>query len=637
MFNKTNIYRHLSYASYTLFLILYLWKIYLFNQYTNVIFINTPWYQGTYVISLGCLILLSFWVFLLSGTFRFLSLIGINLAVSFVIFADLLYFRYFKDFITIPVILQSGQVSSLGDSVTNLIENTDIYFVADFVFWLPIGIFLLIRLGMNKLSSSNVPSRASRLRTTAVVFCIGLLLTAYPLHVASTTWAKELLQRNWWNMSVYNATGLLGFHGYDAYKYTGEHLVNKNISDEDAEEAKMWFEEHRAKQVKDLTLFGAAQGSNVIVVQAEAFQNFAIGRKINGEEITPNLNVLLKESMYFNHFYHQTGQGRTSDADFLTHCSLHPLPTGSVFIRYPDNTYDCLPQTLKDNGYQTAAFHAYEPSFWNRYHVYPNIGIDRFYSVKDYSINEIIGWSLSDESFFKQSIDKMNTLQTPYYSYLITLSSHHPYSIQEYYKKLNVGSLKDKMLGNYIQSLHYVDKALGNLVERLKADGLWDTSIFVFYGDHDNAIVDYKGMDYFYGKEQSSLEREQARNQVPLIIHLPHGQGAGLYEQAAGQMDLSPAIMHLLGIPAKDKYIMGSNLLQNDGHNVVLRNGSFTDSTVYYIASLDHVFEHGECYDLSDQQKTNLNACRNQFNSANKELEISDRVILYNLIKEWKP
>ena len=62
---------------------------------------------------------------------------------------------------------------------------------------------------------------------------------------------------------------------------------------------------------------------------------------------TPNFNRLMKDSMYFSNFYHQTGQGRTSDADFVTHSSLLPLPTGSVFTRYADREYDTLPEILR--------------------------------------------------------------------------------------------------------------------------------------------------------------------------------------------------------------------------------------------------------------------------------------------------
>ena len=59
-----------------------------------------------------------------------------------------------------------------------------------------------------------------------------------------------------------------------------------------------------------------------ILVQLESFQASVIDKAINGEEVTPNLNRLKKESLYFSSFYHQTHKGRTSDAEFITNTSF---------------------------------------------------------------------------------------------------------------------------------------------------------------------------------------------------------------------------------------------------------------------------------------------------------------------------
>ncbi|MGV2644337.1 sulfatase-like hydrolase/transferase, partial [Clostridium perfringens] len=126
---------------------------------------------------------------------------------------------------------------------------------------------------------------------------------------------------------------------------------------------------------------------------------------------------------------HQTGQGRTSDADFVTHSSLLPLPTGSVFTRYADREYDSLPEILKEQGYGANVFHAYDSSFWNRTTMYREMNYDRFYSKKDFEMNDVQGWSLSDKAFFAQSLDAMKGIKEPFYSFLITVTSQHPYYV----------------------------------------------------------------------------------------------------------------------------------------------------------------------------------------------------------------
>ncbi len=71
----------------------------------------------------------------------------------------------------------------------------------------------------------------------------------------------------------------------------------------------------------------------------ESTQSFVINKKINGKEITPFLNEFIKDSFYFDNFYHQTGQGKTSDAEFIVENSLYPLDIGSVFFTHATNEY----------------------------------------------------------------------------------------------------------------------------------------------------------------------------------------------------------------------------------------------------------------------------------------------------------
>src|SRR5690606_23026497 len=105
-----------------------------------------------------------------------------------------------------------------------------------------------------------------------------------------------------------------GFHAFDIYKTLDENVFNKQtVTAEQSVEAEEWFAAHQEKLQEDSPLFGVAKDKNVIVLQLEAFNSFFINREVNGQEITPHLNRLIEESMYFNQFYHQTAQGRTAD------------------------------------------------------------------------------------------------------------------------------------------------------------------------------------------------------------------------------------------------------------------------------------------------------------------------------------
>ncbi len=625
--------RLFQYTDYMLFVMLLMWKVTLFDQYIDLPFAKS---LSEYRVSLGSILLLSFWVLLFPRLSRRIVLFCLYAFVNFVIIADLIYYRYFKDLISVPVLLQAGQVGALDESISSLFQKKDVLFFVDFAILLPLGVYMLYRSRKSGMRRSRMTWKTFALRIAggAVIFGLGYALIASPISAAAKS---GIFTGNWWNISLYNATGLIGFHGYDTYRYVRDHMFKDNtVPKEEIDKARQWFNDQQKHLAAAAPFSGAFKNKNVIVIQAEAFQSFVIGQKINGKEVTPNLNALIKESVYFKNFYHMTGQGRTSDAEFSVNCSLHPLPTGSVYIRYPSNEYSCLPRTLKENGYETAAFHAYEPSFWNRYNVYKNIGFDRFFSQKDFVMDEKVGWSVGDTSFFKQSVEKMKQMKKPFFSFLVTLSSHHPYHIQDEYKQLDVGKFEGTMFGDYLHSVHYVDEAVGQLVEHLKAAGLWDDTIVVFYGDHDNSITDQSFYDTFFGRTLSPLEFERMQHQVPLIVHLPKGAGAGEYDQPAGQIDLAPTILQLLGIPADNQYMMGHNIFQQEDKLIAFRNGSFTDGKLFFKFSGDYVFEHSKCYDLSTGGETDLNVCEPKFRQALDELKISDNVIMGNLIKTFK-
>ncbi|MCM3783143.1 LTA synthase family protein [Neobacillus mesonae] len=628
---------------YVVFIFVMILKLGFFHSQLNARNIDMNFLD--YVITFGSLLLVSFWVLWLPLRGRFPSLIILNLLLSSLIYADLVYYRYFQDFITIPVLLQAGQLNSLGDSIASLLKISDLWFFADLSLLAVYGLYMIFRSGRKRSlrSASHHNKKHSnwqRFISGTLAFAIGAALTFGPIEFYNRTWAVGLFNGNWWNLSLYNVTGLLGFHGYDIYRYNKERQNSQaNLTDEEMNEVTSFFAKKQQQAAKAVTSdsFGQYKDKNVMIIQVEAFMNFVINKSINDVEITPNFNALMRDSLYFKNFYHQTGQGRTSDADLSTNTSLHPLPTGSVFTRYPDHMYDSLSSILGSNGYHTAAYHAYESSFWNRYTMYNNMGYDEFVSKNDYEMDEAIGWSLGDKSFFRQSIDHLVQVnEDPFYAFMITLTSHHPYSLPASALELDVGQFEGTTFGNYLQSLHYTDAALGQLVERLKQEGLWEDTILMIYGDHDNSLKEKSDYEAFLGRPVSDMEMHQIMNQVPFLVHLPDDDHSGVYLEPAGQMDISPTLLHLLGINTDSYYLMGHDLLNTRNRTIVLRTGAFATRELYYIPSDDYLFEHGNCYEMKSGEKTDINACKAEFDAGKNELAISDRVITYDLISKLR-
>ncbi len=603
-----------------------------------------------WAVNLGAVLLVSFWTIFLGARARAVGLAVLDAGLSFLIFADLIYFRYFKDFISVPVLLQAGQVGELQESIWSLMRAGDWIYFADLPIAFALAGWMLWKHSAKRKPAAAFESRARRsgigflwrkLLPASLVFAVGWSLVYYPVEEQKNGWASGLFVGNWWNVPIYNVTGLLGFHGYDTYRYAKEHWFGAKLPEEQILEAKSWFEERRQsqKQMESEPMFGQYRGKNVLIVQAEAFQTFVLGQSIGGEEITPNLNRLIGQSLYFPNFYHQTAQGRTSDADFLTSCSMHPLPTGSAFIRFAGNEFDCAPGIMKSLGYDATVHHAYDGSFWNRNNMYHNMAYDQFYTIKDYRIDEPIGWSLGDESFFRQTMEQLKERNhSPFYALSITLSSHHPFKLPYVNQEMNAGDLSGTIMGDYIQAAHYVDSAVGKLVRDLQDEGLWDDTILIFYGDHDNSVYDWNLYEKFFGRAVSELDKDRIVRQVPFFIHLPGDDQAGIFEKAVGQIDTLPTLMHLLGVPAEGRYLMGLSMLSEARKSVVFRNGGFTDGKVYFVPSGDGLIENGRCYSLESEEQTEIDvaSCAEGAESAKRDLSVSDMTIENNLLPVFR-
>ena len=368
-----------------------------------------------------------------------------------------------------------------------------------------------------------------------------------------------------------------------------------------------------------------------ILVQLESFQASVIDQTINGEEVTPNLNRLKKESLYFSSFYHQTHEGRTSDAEFITNTSLYPLKSGSVYTQYPTNEFEPLPALLEKNGYDTAAMHAYEKGFWNRDDVYKNIGFKHFFSQKDYSKEKKIGMALNDQQFFLESIDHMETLQEPFFSFLVALTSHTPYEIDKEDQTLDLSGYEDPMLKRYYQTVHYVDTGVGKMIDELKQRDLWDQSLVIFYGDHDSGLVNEDSEMRKKADVSSPVAAFELERRIPLFIKKPDQQTGRVMKENGGQIDIAPTIIDLLNL--KTSYMMGQSLVDDQPNLTGFRDGSFRYKNYYYEADLTKASGEGTCYDVSTEKKVETKFCRNQVKDISEQLKLSDKIIEENELK----
>jgi lipoteichoic acid synthase len=288
--------------------------------------------------------------------------------------------------------------------------------------------------------------------------------------------------------------------------------------------------------------------------------------------------------MYFDNFFHEVGQGKTADAEFMLENSLFGLPQGAAFTTQSQNTYQAAPAILKQYGYTSAVFHGNYKSFWNRDKMYKALGFDQFFDAEYYNMKEedTVSYGLMDKPFYRETIPKLETLQQPFYTKLIPVSNHFPYEMDQDLATISKHPTGDASVDDYFQTARYADEALRELFAYLKKSGLYDNSVIIMYGDHYGISDNHKAaMSQVLGKEVGMFENGQLQR-VPLLIHVPDVKG-GTMHQFGGQIDLLPTMLHLLGVKTSDYVQFGTDLLSKDHNQVIpFRSGDFVTPKVSY-------------------------------------------------------
>lgn len=604
-----------------IFIIAMLMKLLYFNHLIGGVLSAS---SGLLISSIGALILLTFCIPIVSRPWRIRALFIINAIITFVIISDLIFFRYFNDIITMPMITQIKMAGTISRSVLNLIHISDAFFIADFLLFIPLakltgcdqrGLKYNWRLGL--LLSILLIVSGSFLSYWGII-----LLEKDQPKILTTFYDKSYIAQN---------IGLINYHGIDAFKFIREKAKSKEpLTEVEKNEIYKWFKGKKSSLIEEPEYYGKGKGKNLIVIQVEALQEFVIGAKINGREITPNLNKLINKSMYFENYYCETSAGGTSDAEFLANTSLYPLKTGAVYMKYPGNYYYSLPKIMKEQGYSTIAMHAYKPGFWNRSVMYPNLGFDEFINKNNLEHDEVIGMGVSDKSFFRQSMNYLKTIKQPYYAFMVTLTSHYPYNNTEsYHNALDTGELKGTFLGNYFEAINYADSSLGYLIDRLENEGIMDNSVIAIYGDHYAVSKDRKDeLARFLNIDDMNDYMWIKHQKMPLIIHLPGDKGAGIRTISGGGLDFMPTILNIMGVDSKTIPMMGRDLLNSNEGMAVMRNGYFIDDD-YLCLTAD-----GAAFNLKDGKPYPIEKLEEKINSMHKELDISEKIIEKDLIEE---
>jgi len=540
-------------------------------------------------------IVLSF-SFLCKGGTRFWFLVSSNALLTLLLVADLMYYRGFSSFVSPYLLSQTSNLDNLSSSVISMLRPVDLLFFVD--------LFVLVRLGFK---NKKYYATAKRNVYTLLILLSLSISYVYYQHVQMDLNGKgeEMLFRVSWspNQTMSNLSPL-GYHAFDIYNYYENKNTTKPTPQEN-KEIKSWFAQNQEKLPSN-QYKGMFKGKNLLIIQVESLENFVINQKVNGQVITPNLNKLLANSLYFSNFYEQVYNGTSVDADLMTNTSVYPVRTGATFFRFPNNIYNSLPKMLRGAGYNTLAIHPDKGSYWNWVPALTSIGFEKTIDESHFNTDEKIGLGISDGSYFKQVAPIISSEKQPFYNFMVTLTSHNPFELPDKYRKLALSDeLNKSKLGGYFQSINYTDEQIGSFLSTLDKSGALDNTVVVITGDHT-------GVHKYYNDEVKQVQPQEKwwlddSKRIPLIIYHKgmKGQNIGI---TGGQIDTLPTVAYIMGLDDNlyKNTALGRNLLNTKKDFAVLANKQYVGEAA-----------------SNDEQQTQV-----------KGIDLADLIIQKNYFKE---
>lgn len=575
-------------------------------------------------------------------------LFAFSIIFSLVCFINCVYYSNYISFSSFSMLSTATELTGYTDAVVqNILE------FKDFIFFIPPFILLFFHIQFKKKDYYNRVEKIEKGRKR-FLNTIGITLISLGIFVTQLT-STDLsrLNKQWNRSSIVMEFGIYIYQTNDLVSCIKTKMNTMFGYDEAAKKFREYYSTKEKSEANKYT--NIFKDKNVLVIHAESFQGFTMNLKFNDQELTPNMNRLSKEGIYFDNFYAEESTGTSSDTEFTFSSSLMPASNGTVFMNYFNRKYVTTQKLLKEQGYYTFSMHGNNGSAWNRDVMYKYIGYDKFYSKKDFEIDEEIGLGLSDKSFFRQSVEKIkdiNNEHDKWYGLLVMLTNHTPFSDIKNYSDYSVdlnnedgtvtSYLEGSKMGNYLKSVHYADEAIGQLMNSLEEEGLLDDTIVVIYGDHDAKLKTGEFERLYYNENIDSILIDpnkkietiddytyELNRKVPFIIWSKdklNTDYTGTFNKVMGMIDVSPTLGNMLGF--YNQYALGVDIFSVDENVIVFPDGNWMTNKLYYNSSKK------EYRQLEQDTSISIDYIDKYSRHAELLIDLSNGIIDYDLIKK---
>lgn len=300
---------------------------------------------------------------------------------------------------------------------------------------------------------------------------------------------------------------------------------------DDAEASRLFDEmKHTAMRPDSISDYRIAndKGTRVVVVILESFSSYIMTEEGHVKGVTPTLDRLSKEGVYFNHFYANSFR---TDRGLVSILSGYPAQPNMSLMKYPRKTNNLysIARSLRNDGYHTQYVYGGDANFTNMRSYLMATGFQDIISEDDFPSGQLTGkWGANDGNLFAKALERMDETwkdDTKNLMVIQTSSSHEPFDVPCH-------QFDDKILNAF----YYTDRELGSFVDKMKVREDWKNSLVVIVPDHLGCWPDPED------------NYKMRRYHVPLIMI-----GGALKEKATlgvygSQQDIAATVLGMLGI-----------------------------------------------------------------------------------------
>lgn len=463
--------------------------------------------------------------------------------------ANLMYFRTYYSAIPASSYLEAGNLADFKASVTDSLRWADI-------------VLLLISIATAVMAFRYKTTKRQPL--TAVLKWWAAPLAGFALLLTGVNLCKGGFHKSLRSVrqSAYLCSAdapIFSVFGCIWYDITD---AAEPITPEKQVEIERWLASQPKHQPADSV---TEKRSNLLIVFAESLESWVLEKKVDGKEITPCLNRLLKEksTLYAPNVLTQVKGGRSIDAQLMICSGLLPLMSGTYSSLYYDNTFYTLQKAMRGLKHSRSYLLTIDKvSTWNQGAVARSFGTDTIISYHDFKMTEAFGTHkrIGDASFFQQCREKIERGEVwkpgeSVYMQFVTYSGHAPFKLPDHLRTITFPASIPEKAADYMTTAHYTDKAIGDFVAYLKTLPQYKETIVVIVGDHEG-LASYR-QELVGNPACHGLVSDKQLTPF-IVLNSPVGMR---YDKFMGQIDIYPTLLNLMQLDAYRWHGLGQSIL----------------------------------------------------------------------------